>query len=648
MLVHARHAVSVLALPAALLLASCASSGAAEEARGAGPAAGAAPAFAPSLCQDGLCWLDPVPQGNPLRAASTTPSGTTWAVGDHGVVLRHRGAGWEALAVPKETRPDGTEAYRNLRAVHARAEDDVWIVGEGGAVFHFDGTGVSSVAIPGASGAELHAVHAAAADDVWVASRRSVWRRAGTSWSEVFTAEIEGVPATLVGMWASAADDVWLLGATAAGVARLWHFAGESWTAERLTPESNDVLVAAGAPVAIAGGAPGEPWIAFEQRVVARVATGGLRTIYEVPISNRMDVEPVVGLRVRAEDDAWLAFAAGPVSHRTGASRFEPSVPGYGFGEGPDARPLVLRAGGRLSDPLASGAASRAIEAPPRGCAPSGRVVACAPTKDDVSVRANARGDVATFSPSGPVVVRDAQGTRELAAPGEQFVEIRDLALSADGAVLLLTRSSTLYRAAPGQRSFTKVAAWARDEESSCRLHQPADDVAFASCIYVDPDVPERMELRVHEMDGALASKTPLPQLFSLDPPVAITASGVPIFAALTRENTGDPWSAGVFRRSGQSWKKLEVELERPEGVLVTAWGETVVAHVPSDTDREMGALLTVFEGGASRRLRVPASGLSRLVGSAGGVFGERSAAEAASRSFPVPVRSAFVLSLAP
>ncbi len=668
-----RPFVALLALLAAS--AACASSSTTTD-----PAAPAtttpAPVFASTLCQDGVCWLAPTPQGNTLRAVSTTKTGTSFAVGDHGAVLRSGEGGWKALALPKRVDGDGTDRYRNLRAVHAVADDDVWIAGELGALLHFDGVSFTQTGPESAKDAENIAIWAAAKDDVWVASRRSVWRYDGTSWTEMLSASIGDVPATLVGLWGSGPDDVWVLGATTTGAVRTWHFDGTNWGSDPVPDVSND-LAPAGAPVAISGTGRGQPWLAFEYRVVARTEEGTYRTLYEIAYPDRSAASALTSLRVRSAEGVWLAFRDGHVQHSEAATKIALGAPsgggtGLAFGDGPEGRTIVLRPGGRLADPTAPPGASRAIEGPRTKCAPAGASVVCLEAvgekrsqlvtfepletgsrrgatrgpldlavADTTELRANARGDVVVRS-GGQVFAVAGTAVREIARPnGDKAADtLLDVVLAEDGAVYATELDGALLRATVGQSSFTRTAA--PQDERGCHLHQPATGTLYVSCVReVTPDVPDHVEMIVRRPDGSVVTRGMLEDRpFRNDPPVTVTASGKPAFAArLYRSGR-----RGVWRLDGKTWTHFEMEAQ--DETPVVAYGEQVLVDLRAPEDRENGAALRVIDGADVRTVRVPVHGIRRLVATRAGLLGERAEVESAGAFYSDVVTSAFVYRL--
>lgn len=139
-----------------------------------------------------------------------------WAAGENGTILRWDGVQWKNI-------PSGTtQTIRKIAKAHSslRLLKDAWAFGDNGLILHWDGavwapaqqdtpdptTGKTLAA------QDLSAIWGSGVNDVWVLSR------AGTvlHWNGLQWAAVElPVPASPRAGWASAADDVWLVGSTA-------------------------------------------------------------------------------------------------------------------------------------------------------------------------------------------------------------------------------------------------------------------------------------------------------------------------------------------------------------------------------------------------------------------------------------------------
>src|SRR5215470_1860844 len=76
------------------------------------------------------CWLNPLPQGNPLFAVNGVAPDDAWAVGPAGTLLHFDGSRW----IPVD--PGGDLLLEDVWAVSA---DDVWAVGALGVTIHLSG-----------------------------------------------------------------------------------------------------------------------------------------------------------------------------------------------------------------------------------------------------------------------------------------------------------------------------------------------------------------------------------------------------------------------------------------------------------------------------------------------------------------------------
>ena len=120
---------------------------------------------------DGARWTRPslaAAGDDSLWWVWSAPDGTTWMVGERGLVVRHRG---EVVTV------DRVATAATLYGVWGSAGDDVWLVGGvpgGGAdaeddlVLRWDGAGFAAPPGVPARGATLFKVWGSGADDVWI------------------------------------------------------------------------------------------------------------------------------------------------------------------------------------------------------------------------------------------------------------------------------------------------------------------------------------------------------------------------------------------------------------------------------------------------------------------------------------------------
>lgn len=123
--------------------------------------------FAPRICsQDGLCWQNPVPQGNPLLFVWQDPAGPAWAVGQRGTVLKC--SGYSCFAVQIENGL-GTQFNdkATLWSVWAQHNDAIWVVGDGGTLLMCSNISNTCSVVDSSTKADLF--------DVWVDSDGTVF-----------------------------------------------------------------------------------------------------------------------------------------------------------------------------------------------------------------------------------------------------------------------------------------------------------------------------------------------------------------------------------------------------------------------------------------------------------------------------------------
>ncbi len=141
------------------------------------------------------------PTERDLLAVWSSPTGTAWAVGEAGVILRHDGTGWAAIP----SGPDGGLTV-DLRGVWGAADDDVWAVGTGGTVVHWDGR-IWGRAMPDATFA-LNDVWGLSGADAWaVGSGGTILHFDGQQW----LSEASGSEHALNAIWGTP-ERVWAVG----------------------------------------------------------------------------------------------------------------------------------------------------------------------------------------------------------------------------------------------------------------------------------------------------------------------------------------------------------------------------------------------------------------------------------------------------
>lgn len=628
-------------------LQACASSDASTGAPGAAADAGtidggvdpAQPEFASAACMNAACWVMPLPQGNLVRASATTPSRTTFAVGDHGTFLRFDGTGWKATTFQADVSSTSDLIFRNFRAIVALADDDIWIAGEGGHVYRFDGQRLT----PNAPGQNLDfiALWAAAADDVWLAAKTGeVFHFDGQEWTESY-----GGFSEIVGFWASASDDIWLV-TNHDPWAGLVHFDGNSWKELAFGGELESMAV--GYFRAISGAVRGVPWIASGATIYVGDETGRFEGRYRSLTASASD------LLVTGQDEAWLV-----AGERTAAVHVQgdlvtpvPDVGGQKLGLGPDNQPWAFDVGGKivwLGDPAAS---SRRVDPPApvgaeQACAPSGEDFFCLEARptaglwryrkveagaspsspsslveagyasNDDFLRANERGDVAWISPWKTVTVIGATGERALPVPTTRIV---DLQLLDDGSMIAVDGDCLLFRAGANATSFTKVpgAGPARidraDPFSHCMLHRPNPQTVYATGAYLD--VQERQNLFVRRADGTVLTDVVMPEEWDFDPAAIVTASGEVILA---------PFESGaikVVRLRDDRFEALDIPGKITGPARMAAFGEDVFFAALTVGDEQAGTpLYRIHDGAVSSDDVLPIHDIARLDARSDGVL---------------------------
>ena len=209
---------------------------------------------------------DPDPVNSPLSAIDARTASDVWAVGyrSPGAQSMHwNGSAWTTVPMPV---PPGVGTMGAFD-VEAIADDDVWAVGwwsgpdsgDHAFVQHWNGAAWSMVPLPDLDGVygQLLGVDATAPDDVWAAglvrgSAPGGWPQPlamhfdGASWQRVPTPDLPGVQAVFDDVRVIAPDDVWAVGSRQPRLARpvgdrtlIEHWDGSSWTVVP-SPEVDD------------------------------------------------------------------------------------------------------------------------------------------------------------------------------------------------------------------------------------------------------------------------------------------------------------------------------------------------------------------------------------------------------------------------
>lgn len=156
-----------------------------------------------------------------LRGISGTSATSAWV---SGITVPTNGSGKRGLGV--FLRWNGTAFAQsmpltalNLSAVWARADNDVFAVGETAAA-HWNGTAWTNISMGIPAGVELYSVWGSSASDVRAVGV-GVYRYTGSGWA----AETAAGTGSYLGIWGSGANDVWIVGPSAAR-----HFNGTAWS----------------------------------------------------------------------------------------------------------------------------------------------------------------------------------------------------------------------------------------------------------------------------------------------------------------------------------------------------------------------------------------------------------------------------------
>ncbi len=156
--------------------------------------------------------------GTGARSGVASAAGASGAAGMSGA----SGSGTTTVLGEWSKVPSGTTQH--LFRVWGSARDDVWVVGTAGTILHFDGLTWSS----SASGIEhdLYGVWGSGPNDVWaVGASAAMLHFDGLAWSPVVTGSERTTSINAV--WGSEPNDVWAVGS------EILHFDGSNWTSAR-------------------------------------------------------------------------------------------------------------------------------------------------------------------------------------------------------------------------------------------------------------------------------------------------------------------------------------------------------------------------------------------------------------------------------
>ncbi len=202
-------------------------------------------------------WMNPLPQGNEVRAVWSASATEIFAVGDNGSILFSDGSTWRLMQ-------SGT--YSDLAAVWGTSSSNVYAVGSDGVIMRYDGSSwlLDHVDI---EGGRLFTVWGSSADDVYVSGQRgqilhwngSDWRvqqsesisnitsmigfasdeiyavdwssnvlkRDSTGWYRFKT--FEDTNYMFNAIWGSSGRNLYVAGVPFSGSCQMFHYDGTSW-----------------------------------------------------------------------------------------------------------------------------------------------------------------------------------------------------------------------------------------------------------------------------------------------------------------------------------------------------------------------------------------------------------------------------------
>ncbi|MBX3224752.1 MAG: hypothetical protein KF795_29820 [Labilithrix sp.] len=292
---------------------------------------------APS-CAD-FPWC-PVPTNVSAFAALTSVWGSSktdvWAVGSNGTVVHWDGATWTLAPTPTSFYPPKAPVKNTFNAIWGSGPNDVWIASATDAVFHARGyagaaTEWENARLPIEEGLDVpvFTIWGSSAADVRLAGRASfMFDEEGEILTvNAFTktslddggVDWRGEPGTasVLGIWGSAANDVWLVADNSAEVT--WQrsmslhatpAAGESGLAWTEVDTHSTVTLRA-----VWGSSKDDVWAVGDVGTIRHV-TKANATDWEVVASpTREDLHAVWG---SAADDVWAVGDAGTILHYDG------------------------------------------------------------------------------------------------------------------------------------------------------------------------------------------------------------------------------------------------------------------------------------------------------------------------------------------
>ena len=172
-------------------------------------------------CMDTWCpeeW--PVPTAGALQSLWGTSATSVFSVGAGGTILHGDGIRWE------KSKSDWN-GKQNLNAVWSKSADDaVWVAGDEGTILRGErspekGISFAAVQVPAGIG-DLYGIWGSAADDIWAVGAGGTilhWTK------ERWTSEPSPVSTDLKSVWGSGAADIWAVGSGGT----ILHWNGHVW-----------------------------------------------------------------------------------------------------------------------------------------------------------------------------------------------------------------------------------------------------------------------------------------------------------------------------------------------------------------------------------------------------------------------------------
>jgi hypothetical protein len=166
---------------------------------------------------DGSAWtITPIATDQTLLGVATV-AGQVYAVGGAGTLLLWDGSAWQPVTITDGKRTEGND----LETVWGTGPDDIWVGGRYGALWHKTAAGWSRPMPTSSSSVGWPVIAGTGPSDVWVATDGgALLHFDGTTLKQAHTAT-SGV----TGIWAGAADDVWITYLNGAD-----HWDGNAWS----------------------------------------------------------------------------------------------------------------------------------------------------------------------------------------------------------------------------------------------------------------------------------------------------------------------------------------------------------------------------------------------------------------------------------